>query len=149
MDEIVWLFGVWFKWLLFVKPSFEFLWILVKLFFVFWVCVLGGARPWWPDSPFEGCWRSESLTEGDVHCWGLWWGEKPCEVCREKTRKLSVECGCQSCPSETDPLWIPLPVILVLLIINLITCINSKKDVKCFKYFFGESDVYKLKIIFV
>ena len=41
---------------------------------------------------------------------------------------------------ETDPLWIPLPVILVLLIINLITCINSKKDVKCFKYFFGESD---------
>ena len=55
-----------------------------------------GTRPYWPSSPSKGWGRPESLTEGDVHYWGVWWGEQPYEVYREKVGRFNSEYGYQS-----------------------------------------------------
>ena len=57
-----------------------------------------GTRPYWPSSPSKGWGRPESLTEGDVHYWGVWWGELPYEVYREKVGRFNSEYGYQSYP---------------------------------------------------
>lgn len=57
-----------------------------------------GTRPYWPSSPSKGWGRPESLTEGDVHYWGVWWGEQPYEVYREKVGRFNSEYGYQSYP---------------------------------------------------
>ncbi len=62
------------------------------------VAQFDGARPYWPSSPSKGWGRPESLTEGDVHYWGVWWGEQPYEVYREKVGRFNSEYGYQSYP---------------------------------------------------
>ena len=57
-----------------------------------------GTRPYWPSSPSIGWGRPESLTQGDVHYWGVWWGEQPYEVYREKVGRFNSEYGYQSYP---------------------------------------------------
>ena len=57
-----------------------------------------GTRPYWPSSPSKGWGRKESLTEGDVHYWGVWWGELPFEVYRDKVGRFNSEYGYQSYP---------------------------------------------------
>ena len=57
-----------------------------------------GTRPYWPSSPSKGWGRPESLTEGDVHYWGVWWGELPYEMYREKVGRFNSEYGYQSYP---------------------------------------------------
>ena len=57
-----------------------------------------GTRPYWPSSPSKGWGRPESLTQGDVHYWGVWWGEQPYEVYREKVGRFNSEYGYQSFP---------------------------------------------------
>ena len=57
-----------------------------------------GTRPYWPSSPSKGWGRPESLTQGDVHYWGVWWGEQPFEVYREKVGRFNSEYGYQSYP---------------------------------------------------
>ena len=57
-----------------------------------------GTRPYWPSSPSKGWGRPESLTEGDVHYWGVWWGEQPYEIYREKVGRFNSEYGYQSYP---------------------------------------------------
>ena len=57
-----------------------------------------GTRPYWPSSPSKGWGRPESLTQGDVHYWGVWWGEQPYEVYREKVGRFNSEYGYQSYP---------------------------------------------------
>ncbi len=57
-----------------------------------------GTRPYWPSSPSKGWGRPESLTQGDVHYWGVWWGELPYEVYREKVGRFNSEYGYQSYP---------------------------------------------------
>lgn len=57
-----------------------------------------GTRPYWPSSPSKGWGRPESLTEGDVHYWGVWWGELPYEIYREKVGRFNSEYGYQSYP---------------------------------------------------
>ena len=56
-------------------------------------------RPYWPSSPKNGWGRAASLTEGDVHYWGVWWGELPYEMYREKVGRFNSEFGYQSYPS--------------------------------------------------
>ena len=65
-----------------------------------------GTRPYWPSSPSKGWGRPESLTEGDVHYWGVWWGELPYEVYREKVGRFNSEYGYQSYPDYTTLLKI-------------------------------------------
>jgi beta-mannosidase len=59
-----------------------------------------GTRPYWPSSPSKGWGRPESLTEGDVHYWGVWWGELPYEIYREKVGRFNSEYGYQSYPDQ-------------------------------------------------
>ena len=58
-----------------------------------------GTRPYWPSSPSKGWGRPESLTQGDVHYWGVWWGEQPYEMYREKVGRFNSEYGYQSYPA--------------------------------------------------
>jgi beta-mannosidase len=62
------------------------------------VALYDGTRPYWPSSPSKGWGRPESLTEGDVHYWGVWWGEQPYEMYREKVGRFNSEYGYQSYP---------------------------------------------------
>ena len=62
------------------------------------VALYDGTRPYWPSSPSKGWGRPESLTEGDVHYWGVWWGELPYEMYREKVGRFNSEYGYQSYP---------------------------------------------------
>ena len=57
-----------------------------------------GTRPYWPSSPSKGWGRPESLTQGDVHYWGVWWGEQSYEMYREKVGRFNSEYGYQSYP---------------------------------------------------
>ncbi len=57
-----------------------------------------GTRCYWPSSPSKGWGRKESLTEGDVHYWGVWWGEMPYEIYREKVGRFNSEFGYQAYP---------------------------------------------------
>ena len=65
-----------------------------------------GTRPYWPSSPSNGWGRPESLTEGDVHYWGVWWGEQPYEMYREKVGRFNSEYGYQSYPDYSTLLKI-------------------------------------------
>ncbi len=55
-------------------------------------------RPYWPSSPSTGWGRPESLLRGDVHYWGVWWGEEPFEMYEEKVGRFNSEYGFQAMP---------------------------------------------------
>lgn len=50
---------------------------------------------YWPSSPSIGWGHKESLTEGDSHYWGVWWGEQPFEIYHEKVPRFASEYGFQ------------------------------------------------------
>ena len=52
------------------------------------------------SSPLHGWGRKESLIEGDQHYWGVWWGEQPFEVYRDKTGRFASEYGFQAYPDK-------------------------------------------------
>lgn len=54
---------------------------------------------YWPTSPSIGWGHKESLTEGDSHYWGVWWGEQPFEVYNQKVPRFASEYGFQGMPS--------------------------------------------------
>lgn len=54
---------------------------------------------YWPSSPSIGWGHRESLTEGDSHYWGVWWGEQPFEIYNEKVGRFMSEYGFQGTPS--------------------------------------------------
>lgn len=53
---------------------------------------------YWPTSPSVGWGHKESLTEGDSHYWGVWWGEFPFEIYNEKIPRFASEYGFQGMP---------------------------------------------------
>ncbi len=54
---------------------------------------------YWPTSPSTGWGHKESLTEGDSHYWGVWWGEFPFETYNEKVPRFASEYGFQGMPA--------------------------------------------------
>jgi beta-mannosidase len=54
---------------------------------------------YWPTSPSIGWGHKESLTEGDSHYWGVWWGELPFEIYNKKVPRFASEYGFQGMPS--------------------------------------------------
>lgn len=58
-----------------------------------------GTRDYWPSSPKNGWGKAASLTEGDVHYWGVWWGELPYEMYLEKVGRFNSEFGYQAYPA--------------------------------------------------
>lgn len=59
---------------------------------------LDSGRAWWPSSPQFGWGRKESLSRGDMHYWGVWWGGEPFGIYRHKTGRFMSEYGFQSYP---------------------------------------------------
>ncbi len=55
-------------------------------------------RPYITSSPLFGWGHPECVTHGDSHYWGVWWGEQPFEMYREKTGRFMSEFGFQSYP---------------------------------------------------
>jgi len=49
-------------------------------------------------SPKHGWGRNESMTEGDSHYWGVWWGLEPIEKYNEKVPRFMSEFGMQGMP---------------------------------------------------
>ncbi|UMQ41972.1 glycoside hydrolase family 2 protein [Chryseobacterium sp. Y16C] len=54
---------------------------------------------YWPSSPSIGWGHQKSLTEGDSHYWGVWWGEQPFEIYNEKVPRFASEYGFQGMPT--------------------------------------------------
>ena len=54
---------------------------------------------YWSSSPSKGWGRKESLTQGDVHYWGVWWGKEPFEIYEKKVGRLMSEYGFQGMPN--------------------------------------------------
>jgi beta-mannosidase len=54
---------------------------------------------YWPSSPSIGWGRKESLLEGDLHYWGVWWGMEPFEVYKKKVGRFMSEYGFQGMPN--------------------------------------------------
>jgi len=56
------------------------------------------ARAYWPSSPSIGWGHKESLTQGDSHYWGVWWGMEPLEIYKQKVGRFMSEYGFQGMP---------------------------------------------------
>jgi len=54
---------------------------------------------YWPSSPSIGWGRKESLTQGDSHYWGVWWGKEPFEMYEKKVGRFMSEYGFQGMPN--------------------------------------------------
>jgi beta-mannosidase len=53
---------------------------------------------YWPSSPMTGWGRDEAYLKGDVHYWGVWWGEEPFSRYHEKVGRFVSEYGFQGMP---------------------------------------------------
>lgn len=58
-------------------------------------------RPYISTSPMHGWGRNESLKEGDLHYWGVWWGKEPFSKYNEKVGRFVSEYGFQGFPDQT------------------------------------------------
>ncbi len=56
-------------------------------------------RFYWPSSPSIGWGRPQSLRQGDMHYWGVWWGMLPFEVYEQKVGRFMSEYGFQGMPN--------------------------------------------------
>lgn len=54
---------------------------------------------YWPSSPSIGWGRKESLTQGDSHYWGVWWGKEPFDIYEKKVGRFMSEYGFQGMPN--------------------------------------------------
>jgi beta-mannosidase len=54
---------------------------------------------YWSSSPSKGWGRKESLTQGDVHYWGVWWGKESFEMYEKKVGRFVSEYGFQGMPN--------------------------------------------------
>jgi beta-mannosidase len=54
---------------------------------------------YWSSSPKNGWGRKEAYLEGDVHYWGVWWGNEPFSAYETHVGRFVSEYGFQSCPS--------------------------------------------------
>lgn len=57
-------------------------------------------RPYWSSSPKNGWGRKQSMTEGDSHYWGIWWGFEPFSVYKTKVPRFMSEYGFQGFPNS-------------------------------------------------
>ncbi|NOU47572.1 MAG: glycoside hydrolase family 2 protein [Bacteroidales bacterium] len=71
-------------------------------------------RPYWPSSPSVGWGRAESMTRGDSHYWGVWWGEQAFSKYEEKVGRFMSEYGFQSMPEMSTISKFTNPVKLTL-----------------------------------
>jgi len=53
---------------------------------------------YWPSSPKTGWGHDEAKYSGDMHYWGVWWGEEPFEIYEDKVGRFMTEYGFQGFP---------------------------------------------------
>jgi beta-mannosidase len=58
------------------------------------------SKRYWPSSPSIGWGKKESLTQGDSHYWGVWWGMEPLENYSKKVGRFMSEYGFQGMPDN-------------------------------------------------
>lgn len=56
-------------------------------------------RAYITTSPLNGWGRKESMTQGDAHYWGMWWGMDSIAVMKRKIPRFMSEYGMQAMPS--------------------------------------------------
>ncbi len=61
---------------------------------------LDAARYYHPSSPANGWGRAKAYKTGDVHYWGVWWGDEPFKKYEEKVGRFVSEYGFQGFPSN-------------------------------------------------
>ena len=61
------------------------------------------------SSPRHGWGKKESLSEGDMHYWGVWWGKEPFQIYEKKVGRFMSEFGFQGFPSLTTINKVTLP----------------------------------------
>jgi beta-mannosidase len=66
-------------------------------------------RPYITSSPRIGWGHKESLTMGDMHYWGVWWGKEPFETYNLKVGRFMSEYGFQGFPAMTTINKVTLP----------------------------------------
>ena len=54
---------------------------------------------YWSSSPSIGWGKKESMTQGDSHYWGVWWGKEPFEIYKTKVPRFMSEFGFQGMPN--------------------------------------------------
>jgi beta-mannosidase len=59
---------------------------------------LDPTRPYHPSSPTIGWGHEESRQNGDSHYWGVWWGEEPFGIYKERVGRFMSEYGFQGMP---------------------------------------------------
>jgi beta-mannosidase len=64
-----------------------------------WVKEVDPNRPYVSSSPLLGWGKPNSITEGDSHYWGTWWGLEDIEVTQKKTGRFVSEYGMQAMPN--------------------------------------------------
>ena len=74
-----------------------------------WVNQYDGTRPYTATSPLNGWGRANSITEGDSHYWGVWWGLQDIEVFENKTGRFVSEYGMQAMPNYNTTLSVTYP----------------------------------------
>ncbi|MEP6930909.1 MAG: sugar-binding domain-containing protein, partial [Flavobacterium sp.] len=67
-----------------------------------WVKELDTKRPYISSSPLFHWSKKESITQGDSHYWGTWWGLEDIEVTRKKTGRFVSEYGMQAMPNYSS-----------------------------------------------
>lgn len=55
-------------------------------------------RPYISSSPKHGWGKKESMTDGDSHYWGVWWGKEPISNYKVKVPRFMSEYGMQAMP---------------------------------------------------
>ncbi len=63
------------------------------------VTQISPSTAYWQSSPSVGWGKKESLTQGDCHYWGVWWGLEPIKNYQLKVPRFMSEYGMQSMPS--------------------------------------------------
>ncbi|MFV8326279.1 beta-mannosidase [Flavobacterium sp. ZS1P14] len=74
-----------------------------------WVKETDQSRPYISSSPLFGWGRKKSITEGDSHYWGTWWGLEDIEKVKDKTGRFVSEYGMQAMPNYTTIEKMSLP----------------------------------------
>lgn len=74
-----------------------------------WLNEVDGSRPYISSSPKLGWGVKESITEGDSHYWGVWWGGEDFEIFEQKTGRFVSEYGMQAMPNYTSVLQFTAP----------------------------------------
>lgn len=74
-----------------------------------WLKEVDPSRPYISSSPKLGWGVRESITEGDSHYWGVWWGAEDFEVFENKTGRFVSEYGMQAMPNYESILKFTVP----------------------------------------